>query len=54
MKYIMYGKNRNYQGGGYGTGIMSKIEILDTKMLKFKHPTRNPPPTCTVYEPGKR
>lgn len=53
MKYIMYGKNRDFQGGGYGTGIMSKIEILDKKMLRFRHPTINPPPKCVGYAKGK-
>ena len=42
MQYVAYGKMRNYQGGGYGVAILSKLPILQTITWHYAPPGGHP------------
>ncbi len=42
LKYFVYGKVLDFQGGGYGIGILSRFPILESKLHIYKTRTEEP------------
>lgn len=59
MPYCRFAKFRPFQGGGYGIAIMSRLEIIDTRILHFEKPSSSSSDKqesswdekCSVYAP---
>lgn len=59
MPYYRFAKFRPFQGGSYGIAIMSRLEIIDTRVLHFEKPASSSSDKqkgswdekCAVYAP---
>jgi endonuclease/exonuclease/phosphatase family metal-dependent hydrolase len=47
MKYYTFGKVMDYQHGGYGIGILSRIHIVERKFFIYSTITDEPRVSCT-------